>query len=397
MFSPRSTFVAAGVLLLSAGGALADCVSYGIDFQNGGQYFINKALTQNFSSVSQFEGCSAGYSDVLLVDPKGDEYVCTDIPVTPDDVSQLSTCPILKSQMFSGEWKLLLLGNNGPMNASFAYERDLYLTVGEQVTSTITSTITWNYTTTPIITTTVPSTILVTSTAQNNQTITLPSATARKTITPPAVTSTLTKFFTRTRQSFTKSLTIVTETKTASCTVPPKPNQPDPKATFVPTKPKFAAFASLIAVQAQSSDTPADPVEVRRRMREARLRRGMEVPDRLQEHRARKRSPDSSTVFVNADTVANTTITFTAPATTTTEYELTTLTSTTTLPPKTVLSGKETIFITAPTPTKTRTRLAYTTVTKITTLYKTFTFTTTVTPTASVSACKHRGGHFPGH
>ncbi|KAK7530058.1 hypothetical protein IWX49DRAFT_513656 [Phyllosticta citricarpa] len=397
MPSYRSILVAVSIVLFSAGAASADCVSYGIDFQNGGRYFINKALTQNFTSVSQFEGCSAGYSDVLLVDPTGEEYVCTDIPVTPDDVSQLSTCPIFKSQMFSGEWKLLLLGNNGPKNASFAYERDLFLTVGEQITSTITSTVTWNVTTTPITTTTLPSTVTVVNTAQNNQTITSPSATARRTITPQAVTSTLTKFFTRTRQSFTKSLKVVTETETASCTIPPKPKFPDPKATFVPTKPRFAAFASLIAVQARGADKPTDPVEVRRRMREARLRRGREIPERLLEHQPRKRSPDSPIVFVNADTVVNTTITYMAPATTTTEYELTTRTGTTTLPPKTVFSGRQTITITAPTPTKTRTTLAYTTITKIATLYKTFTFITTVTPTASVSACKHHGGHFPGH
>jgi hypothetical protein len=32
------------------------CYSYGMDFQDGGRYFINIAATDNFTSVSQFTG-----------------------------------------------------------------------------------------------------------------------------------------------------------------------------------------------------------------------------------------------------------------------------------------------------------------------------------------------------
>jgi hypothetical protein len=32
------------------------CESFGIDFQDGGSYFINQASTEQFQAVSQFEG-----------------------------------------------------------------------------------------------------------------------------------------------------------------------------------------------------------------------------------------------------------------------------------------------------------------------------------------------------
>jgi hypothetical protein len=32
------------------------CESFGIDFQDGGSYFINQASTDQFQAVSQFEG-----------------------------------------------------------------------------------------------------------------------------------------------------------------------------------------------------------------------------------------------------------------------------------------------------------------------------------------------------
>jgi hypothetical protein len=43
--------------------AIADptsvCTSFGIDFQDGGAYFINSLSTNNFTAVSQFEGMSS--------------------------------------------------------------------------------------------------------------------------------------------------------------------------------------------------------------------------------------------------------------------------------------------------------------------------------------------------
>jgi len=40
----------------------------------------------------------------------------------------MSTCPIEKDQMTSGEWSILVIGNNADGNP-FAYERDFNLTV----------------------------------------------------------------------------------------------------------------------------------------------------------------------------------------------------------------------------------------------------------------------------
>lgn len=36
----------------------SDCVSYGVDFQDGGSYFINSLSTANFTITSQFDGMS---------------------------------------------------------------------------------------------------------------------------------------------------------------------------------------------------------------------------------------------------------------------------------------------------------------------------------------------------
>jgi hypothetical protein len=98
------------------------CNSYGVDFVDEGHYFINSISNDNFTSVSRFMGCNTGLADVLFIDPNGDEMFCSQLPTTPDDTPELSTCPILKSQMFTGKWILLFLGNNGDGNP-FAWER----------------------------------------------------------------------------------------------------------------------------------------------------------------------------------------------------------------------------------------------------------------------------------
>lgn len=36
--------------------AVADCETYGIDFSNGGDYFINSASNDDFTCVTQFSG-----------------------------------------------------------------------------------------------------------------------------------------------------------------------------------------------------------------------------------------------------------------------------------------------------------------------------------------------------
>ena len=70
--------------------AWADCASYGVDFQNGGSYFINSNDNSSFTCVSTFVGCT-GTADVILVDPNSNSYECTPIATQPDDALEIST------------------------------------------------------------------------------------------------------------------------------------------------------------------------------------------------------------------------------------------------------------------------------------------------------------------
>ena len=123
MFSRFSGLpLAASALFALAGLAAADsttidntnstCLSFGIDFVDGGSYFINTNSNANFTCVSQFEGCNSDVADIILQDPNGNDYSCGTVPTTPDDVSQMATCAIEKSQMFSGEWTIFILGKH---------------------------------------------------------------------------------------------------------------------------------------------------------------------------------------------------------------------------------------------------------------------------------------------
>lgn len=118
MYSTRFFVLSASAVFLSLAVANTNstCNTFGIDFVDGNTYFINTLSSDDFTCVSQFEGCNSDVADVLLVDPTGEEYLCSEIPTTPDDTSQMSTCPIEKSQMISGLWRILVLGNNGDGN-----------------------------------------------------------------------------------------------------------------------------------------------------------------------------------------------------------------------------------------------------------------------------------------
>lgn len=73
-------------------GVSADCQSYGIDFVDGGSYFQNISSSDDFTFITQFEGCDGeGSITPILVDPNEDEYFCSDIPTSPDDTSFNST------------------------------------------------------------------------------------------------------------------------------------------------------------------------------------------------------------------------------------------------------------------------------------------------------------------
>ncbi|OCL00380.1 uncharacterized protein K441DRAFT_533440 [Cenococcum geophilum 1.58] len=134
--SPLASLCSLGLLALLARRSLADCNSFGMDFQNGGAYFQNSLSTEPFTFVSEFEGCNNDTANNVLVDPTGEQYLCTDTNLTPDDTNQMSTCPLNKNQLSSGAWSVLILSNNGDGDP-IAYERDFSLDVGPQSTSTV--------------------------------------------------------------------------------------------------------------------------------------------------------------------------------------------------------------------------------------------------------------------
>ncbi|KAK8215382.1 hypothetical protein M8818_002003 [Zalaria obscura] len=73
--------------------------------------------------------CQNDVANNILVDPNGDEYQCSDTDLQPDDTPEMSTCPMQKDDMWSGDWSVILISNNGD-GTPIAYERDFSLTVG---------------------------------------------------------------------------------------------------------------------------------------------------------------------------------------------------------------------------------------------------------------------------
>lgn len=154
-----STVVAEGQSVSKTGNAIfarqnnvnSTCNVFGLDFQDGGSYFINTNSNASFTAVSKFEGCNNDTASILLVnEATDDEYECTSVSTVPDDEAMLSTCPVLKSQLNSGEYLILALGNNGDGNP-FAYQREFSISAGPQQTSTVTPTATYSVTVTPTV------------------------------------------------------------------------------------------------------------------------------------------------------------------------------------------------------------------------------------------------------
>jgi len=168
--STATSVLASNLLTTRQDNPTSNCSVYGIDFVDGGSYFINSNSTANFTAVQQFSGCNDDSAAVLLVQQSTeDEWECTSVPTgkqisrataqdlavlinlsVPSDTSQLSTCPLENEQMSSGEWTILVIGNNGDGNP-FAYERDFSLTVGPQETASTTQTVTYTQTSTPVV------------------------------------------------------------------------------------------------------------------------------------------------------------------------------------------------------------------------------------------------------
>ncbi|KAF2401544.1 hypothetical protein EJ06DRAFT_581652 [Trichodelitschia bisporula] len=349
------------------------CTSYGVDFKDGGSYFINSASSEPFTAISQFSGCSGDPASILLVLPNSDELDCGTVPTSPDFTNELATCPVTKGGLVSGEYLLLLLGNNGA-DAPFAYQRQFSLDVGPQATATSTQTISLTSITTPVVTSTSTSTSTLLTTLPANSTVTVPnsSAAGTKTLTPwPKYTvATHTATWTRTRWVFAKRSTVST-TVTATCTLPPRAQQPDPMLQF---KPRHALPYGF------------------------KLPRGAEKRDSLPSGLAglAKRAPDAPTVTVTASDAVYTTITVTGAPSTNVLSTVVTATATITPPPETVVAAPTTVTVTLPPKTRTILRYTWTVSATTRTIAATRTITTTVTPSSVKEECKRNGGHFWG-
>lgn len=303
--------LAAGAGLLQV--ASAACDSYAIDFKNGGNYFINKNSNESFTAVSQFSGCT-GIANVVLVAPNAKEsFYCSDIATSSDYTDVTTTCPIQKNQMYSGDWKLVILNNNGD-NPSFTASRLLHLNVGEQVTSVVVPTVTLNVSSTPVVSinstitdlesvTLLPSTI--TSLASDAKTQVVTSYPPRETITKSSTATVK-----RTSTSFTYTISTVTATKV--CAFSLAATTPDPTAD-----PSLVAIASAAIASASATAAPARRLRYRSdkiKVAQVAKRHGIALA---------KRSPDSSTVTsTDTDTAhwISVTSTYTAAPVTSTAY-----------------------------------------------------------------------------
>jgi len=128
------------------------CNTYGLDFQDGGNYFINTNSNASFTFVSSFVGCQNDTASLMLVNQSnGDQYDCGSVPTVPDNAAELATCPVSKDQIASGDYLIIAVGNNGN-GTPFAFQREFNITAGAQ--QTITSYLIPTITSTPIVITT---------------------------------------------------------------------------------------------------------------------------------------------------------------------------------------------------------------------------------------------------
>ncbi|KAF2116396.1 hypothetical protein BDV96DRAFT_645720 [Lophiotrema nucula] len=360
------------------------CVSYGMDFQNGGSYFQNSNSNDNFTFVSEFDGCQADFAYNILIDPAGDQWECSNTNLTPDGADMLSSCPLLKSQLSSGPWSVVIISNNGDAQP-IAYERDFDLSVGPQSTVTYTPTVSSTLVIVPVVSSTSTKTDTLT-TVLTAQTVTVPSTTITPTTTviPARVTTTTTKALVTLKFTEIKiDIQKATQTKTASCKLPHRQATHDPTATI-----QLTVGPTITGVSAKFRREVAD-IEANNRRWASERRARWELE---------KRAPDAQPLTVtdsNTADWATVTVTSTGPATTVTIPTQVSTTATSTPPPVTVASGKATakvVTTTAPAPTRTITKYNIATSVTTKTLKYVFNITKTTTPAAVATACKKAGG-----
>jgi hypothetical protein len=72
---------ASGLLETRQDNTNSTCLVYGIDYVDGGSYFIDSSSTSDFTAVQQFDGCNDDSASILLVQQSTeDEYECSSVP-----------------------------------------------------------------------------------------------------------------------------------------------------------------------------------------------------------------------------------------------------------------------------------------------------------------------------
>ncbi|CZT24828.1 uncharacterized protein RCC_10556 [Ramularia collo-cygni] len=396
-----TTLITLAMGLLSVGAVVHGCESHGVDFQNGGgPYFQNQTSLEPFSFVSIYEKCEADVATNILVDPVGDEYLCSDTPLQPDDTNQMSTCPLVKNEMFSGRWAVLILSNNGEAEP-VGFEREFDLIVGKPVTTTFTPTISVTVTSTPISTTTSTTKTITTNTVTRTTTLPKKTIAPTKTIKPAPVFTT--KVFGPTVKITATEFkpVISTKTLTKTCKVSTQTKK-DPTLTWRPTSlPTALSGIARELSLTQGRDTSLArrvPADRKQRISERKARIAAEANANANAH-INKRGLDSATFTITAtnpaDWITSTSVAL-APTSTITSTYVSTITQVTTSI-STVYSGTKTIptkYITLPTETITKFKPTIFTTT-VATITKSPTFTVTVPKNdpAATKACKIKGGH----
>jgi hypothetical protein len=124
-------------------------------------------------------------------------------------------------------------------------------------------------------------------------------ATRYVTVTPNPVVTTKTISLTRTLKTWTRTAVVYTRTATASCTVPPRPQQPDPPCTRWPRLVQIPA-----GVHIARDAAPESYVSIKKRLADIRARRAVAIDQRD----LAKRSADAPTVTVTGTVTANQTV-----------------------------------------------------------------------------------------
>ncbi|KAH9885160.1 hypothetical protein F4778DRAFT_513572 [Xylariomycetidae sp. FL2044] len=355
--------------------ACAACVSYGIDYSNGGSYNIDSSSNEYFKFTTVFQGCVEESITPYLIGPDENRYACTAIKTAPQGEQVTSTCGIPYSSMASGTWKIILSGQN------IGVQRTISLAVGspETITVTITPTVIIGITSTPPASTIYQTLTKTYSYILVPQTVTTPcSAGGTKTITAsvPSKTEVQTWVITKTITDQTTKYYATTVTQTAYCHYQTKtPDQPRPTFCIGTTcqKSDQGDSGAFVPDQQGISDSTASP--------------GDEVV----------KDVAATTVTITAITTVTSTSVTQIPAETTTENTLVTTTAVITPPPKTVCNGAsppKTITITRPTGTITQTEVKYTTSHVEKTVWVGETKYTVSSNQASATACWRAGGWF---